>query len=142
MSNTIRWLSTATLLVAALAAVAQAQQESKKPKRRSRPMPEQRWLDPNKSEPAGTQYKTFHSQTIDGKVSYLLYLPPDYEKDVQQRFPVVYWLHGRDGQRCQEPFCTISRHRIHRKSLGADTHLALRVQTKFPAAESLLEHIC
>jgi hypothetical protein len=37
------------------------------------------WVDPNTDEPAGTRYKTFHSRTIDGDVSYLVYLPPDYE---------------------------------------------------------------
>jgi len=52
------------------------------------------WVETSKEEPAGTRYHTFHSKAVDGKVSYLIYLPPGYEKDKERRFPVVYWLHG------------------------------------------------
>jgi enterochelin esterase-like enzyme len=39
-------------------------------------------------------HKTFHSKSMDTEVGYNLYLPPDYEKDPQARYPVLYWLHG------------------------------------------------
>ncbi len=52
------------------------------------------WVEKSEEEPAGTKYHTFHSDVVDGKVSYLLYLPPDYEQDEDRRFPVVYWLYG------------------------------------------------
>jgi endo-1,4-beta-xylanase len=55
------------------------------------------WLDPNRSEPAGTHYRTFHSQLVGGDVSYLVYLPPTYQTEPVARFPVVYWLHGIGG---------------------------------------------
>jgi enterochelin esterase-like enzyme len=55
------------------------------------------WLDPDKSEPAGTHYKTFNSKFAGGEVSYLIYLPPSYETDSARRFPVVYWLHSLNG---------------------------------------------
>ena len=55
------------------------------------------WLDPDKNEPAGTHYKTFNSKLAGGEVSYLIYLPPSYETDSSKRFPVVYWLHGLNG---------------------------------------------
>jgi len=55
------------------------------------------WSDPDRSEPAGTRYRTFPSQTAGGEVSYLLYLPPGYEEAGQRRFPVIYWLHGLNG---------------------------------------------
>jgi len=55
------------------------------------------WMEPDKTEPADTKYKTFHSKTIDGEVSYLIYLPPDYEKEQQKRYPILYWLHGSGG---------------------------------------------
>jgi len=55
------------------------------------------WLDPDKSEPAGTHYRTFNSRLAGGEVSYLVYLPPTYEKEPAQRYPVVYWLHGLNG---------------------------------------------
>ncbi|MCP5118751.1 MAG: esterase family protein [bacterium] len=55
------------------------------------------WLDPDDSEPQGTKYCTFFSEAAGQKVSYQLYLPPDYEADTDKRYPVVYWLHGRGG---------------------------------------------
>ena len=55
------------------------------------------WLDPDKTEPAGTHYRTFTSRLAGGEVSYLVYLPPTYESEPMARFPVVYWLHGMNG---------------------------------------------
>jgi enterochelin esterase-like enzyme len=55
------------------------------------------WLDPDRSEPAGAHYRTFKSQLVDSEVSYLIYLPPDYETNTARRYPVVYWLHGFGG---------------------------------------------
>jgi alpha-L-fucosidase len=62
-----------------------------------RPSPKASWLDADKSEPAGTHYRTFKSQLAGGEVSYLIYLPPTYETERAQRYPVVYWLHGLNG---------------------------------------------
>ena len=59
--------------------------------------PLQSWLDPNHSEPAGTRYRTFQSQLAGSEVSYLIYLPPDYQTNLSSRYPVVYWLHGYGG---------------------------------------------
>jgi endo-1,4-beta-xylanase len=42
-------------------------------------------------------YKTFDSRAAGTRVSYLLYLPPEYETAQERRFPVVYWLHGIGG---------------------------------------------
>ena len=50
------------------------------------------FVDPIKETPDGTIYKTFHSKTIDGDVSYLVALPPGYEKDQTTRYPVLYYL--------------------------------------------------
>jgi parallel beta-helix repeat protein len=62
------------------------------------------WLDPDKSEPAGTKYRTFASKAAGGQVSYLVYLPPDYASSTQ-RYPVIYWLHNNSGnQRSGAPF--------------------------------------
>jgi endo-1,4-beta-xylanase len=57
----------------------------------------QSWIDPNTTEPAHTHYRTFHSHLAESDVSYLIYLPPDYDADVARRYPVVYWLHGYNG---------------------------------------------
>jgi endo-1,4-beta-xylanase len=59
--------------------------------------PEPAFLDPDRTAPAGTQYRTFHSQTVQGEVSYLIYLPPDYQASGERRYPVIYWLHGKGG---------------------------------------------
>ena len=42
-------------------------------------------------------YKTFESKAAGEKVSYLIYLPEAYEKNKDQHFPVVFWLHGIGG---------------------------------------------
>jgi endo-1,4-beta-xylanase len=59
--------------------------------------PPANWLEPDKSEPAGTHYRTFSSALAGSDVSYLIYLPPTYESQPAARFPVVYWLHGLGG---------------------------------------------
>ena len=59
--------------------------------------PNQSWADTNHTEPAGTHYRTFPSQLAGTEVSYLIYLPPDYQTNLSRRYPVVYWLHGYGG---------------------------------------------
>jgi endo-1,4-beta-xylanase len=58
--------------------------------------PKAAWVDPDKGEPSGTRYRTFASTVLGADVSYLVYLPPGYEKETK-RYPVVYWLHGLGG---------------------------------------------
>jgi endo-1,4-beta-xylanase len=55
------------------------------------------WVDPDRTEPQSTRYQTFHSKTIKADVSYLVYLPPDYEKAKDTRYPVLYYLHASGG---------------------------------------------
>jgi endo-1,4-beta-xylanase len=55
------------------------------------------WVYPDHAAPRGTTYKTFHSKTIDGDVSYLVYLPPEYDKEPAKRYPVLYSLHASGG---------------------------------------------
>ena len=81
--------STLITVFAACAFALQAQ-----PPRPSQPAS---WLDPDKTEPTGTHYRTFTSRLAGGEVSYLVYLPPTYEKERAQRYPSVYWLHGLNG---------------------------------------------
>ncbi len=56
-----------------------------------------RWLDPDRSDTGGTKYRTFQSEIARSEVSYMVYLPPDYETNTSRRYPVVYWLHGYGG---------------------------------------------
>jgi endo-1,4-beta-xylanase len=55
------------------------------------------WVEPDRKTPAGTAYKTFRSDTIKGDVSYVIYLPPDYDRQQTARYPVIYFLHGSGG---------------------------------------------
>ena len=67
------------------------------PARPQREMSKPEWIESNHSAPNGTQYKTFPSKVLGHEVSYLIYLPPNYDKDTAQHFPVIYWLHGMGG---------------------------------------------
>jgi enterochelin esterase-like enzyme len=42
-------------------------------------------------------FHTFNSEATKGKISYHLYTPVMYDRELQKRFPVVYWLHGSGG---------------------------------------------
>jgi D-alanyl-D-alanine carboxypeptidase len=42
-------------------------------------------------------YNTLYSNVAESKVSYHFYMPELYEIDHNQRFPVLYWLHGTGG---------------------------------------------
>jgi enterochelin esterase-like enzyme len=44
--------------------------------------------------PAGVQWKTFRSAAAGQDVSYYIYLPPQYRADDENRYPVIYNLHG------------------------------------------------
>ncbi len=61
--------------------------------------PDDAWVDPIIEEPVGTRYVTFAtpSRGPDRMASYLIYLPPGYEKAPAKRYPVVYYLHGGGG---------------------------------------------
>jgi len=68
-------------------------QPGQNPKRQP---PKAEWVETNESAPNGTQYHTFPSKVLGHEVSYLIYLPPGYDKDTK-RYPVIYWLHGMNG---------------------------------------------
>jgi endo-1,4-beta-xylanase len=55
------------------------------------------WVDPDHSDLGDLKFKTFHSNTINGDVSYMIYLPPDYEQDKTARYPVLYQLPASGG---------------------------------------------
>jgi endo-1,4-beta-xylanase len=59
----------------------------------------EQWVDPVTDAPPGTVYRLFET-AVRGKGtkgSYLIYLPPSYDKDTARRYPVIYWLHGGFG---------------------------------------------
>jgi endo-1,4-beta-xylanase len=55
------------------------------------------WVDPDKTDSELLKFKTFTSKTIKADVSYMVYLPPDYEKHPSNRYPVLYHLHASGG---------------------------------------------
>lgn len=56
----------------------------------------QTWVTPPVQAP-GVEYRVFASAAVGGNVSYHVWLPPDYADRPEQRFPVLYWLHGSGG---------------------------------------------
>ncbi len=42
-------------------------------------------------------YESFKSREVAADVSYLIYIPGEYEAAGEKRFPVIYWLHGIGG---------------------------------------------
>ena len=54
------------------------------------------WFNVPKNPQPGVVHKGYHSAAMDKEVGYNIYLPPGYEGG-SQRYPVVYWLHGRNN---------------------------------------------
>jgi endo-1,4-beta-xylanase len=55
------------------------------------------WVDPDHSDSGDLKFKTFRSNTINGDVSYMIYVPPDYEQNKDARYPVLYQLPASGG---------------------------------------------
>lgn len=57
------------------------------------------WIDSVKEAPKYTSYQLFPSPSRgeNTMASYLIYLPPTYQSDINKRYPVIYWLHGGGG---------------------------------------------
>jgi S-formylglutathione hydrolase FrmB len=77
----------------------QKDHEAKKKERAAKTKTETpQWVWTNPQTPAGTQFKTFRSATLQGQeVSYLFWAPPGYDRDQTKRYPVAYFLHGGGG---------------------------------------------
>ena len=54
------------------------------------------WVTPEVKVPR-VSFQTFDSESVKTKVSYHIYKPAAYDRELQRRFPVVYWLHGSGG---------------------------------------------
>jgi enterochelin esterase-like enzyme len=55
------------------------------------------WVDSDHSDAGDLKFKTFHSNTIHAEVSYMVWLPPDYEQNKTTRYPVLYELPASGG---------------------------------------------
>jgi endo-1,4-beta-xylanase len=58
--------------------------------------PQGRTAMPREEMPVGAEHRTFFSQSMKTEVGFIIYTPPGYRKSAK-RYPVLYWLHGRDG---------------------------------------------
>ena len=56
-----------------------------------------KWNDPKELTIPGLRHETIESATMKRTVGYCIYLPPQYEKEPERRFPVVFFLHGAGG---------------------------------------------
>jgi poly(3-hydroxybutyrate) depolymerase len=54
------------------------------------------WVTPEVKAP-GASFHTFESAAAQTTVSYHLFTPAAYDRELERRFPVVYWLHGSGG---------------------------------------------
>jgi poly(3-hydroxybutyrate) depolymerase len=54
------------------------------------------WVTPEVKAP-GVSFHTFESAAAQATVSYHLFTPAAYDRELERRFPVVYWLHGSGG---------------------------------------------
>ncbi len=54
------------------------------------------WFNEPKNPQPGVVHKGYHSVSMNKEVGYNIWLPPGYESSTQ-RYPVVYWLHGRNN---------------------------------------------
>ncbi len=55
------------------------------------------WNNPSPSYPTGVTHQTYRSPSMNVDIGFNVYTPPGYAAGTQ-RFPVIYYLHGRGGQ--------------------------------------------
>jgi enterochelin esterase-like enzyme len=87
----------------------------------------QQWVDPVTDAPAGTAYHLFEttSRGRGTKGSYLVYLPPSYEREASRRYPVIYWLHGGFGNARQGAWAVTNLDRGMRAALMPEAIVVL-----------------
>lgn len=54
------------------------------------------WFNEPKTLQLGVVHKGYHSRLMNKEIGYGIWLPPGYETS-SRRYPVVYWLHGRNN---------------------------------------------
>lgn len=90
-------LFVATFAVLVMTHLAWAWQEREaQNKQKSKPKTPQsfHWVNPLKQELSGVKHAKFRSPSMGIDVGYCIFLPPGYDDNAEQRYPVVYYLHG------------------------------------------------
>lgn len=81
--------------------------------------PPSQWKWVNEDIAEGCQHATLHSSSMQRKIGYSVYLPPSYEVKGNQRFPVVYYLHGASGSEASsKEFAWAVRQAIAKGDIG------------------------
>jgi len=83
---------TALLAMACIAAPALAETPPTKPA--ERPIS---WVNPKLPAGPGLSHHVLHSEAMGHDVGYVVWTPPGYDEKTDQRYPVVYFLHGAGG---------------------------------------------
>ena len=61
------------------------------------------WFNEPKNPQPGVTHHGYHSASMNKQIGYNIWLPPDYEGS-SKRYPVVYWLHGRNNTESSDQY--------------------------------------
>jgi enterochelin esterase-like enzyme len=61
------------------------------------------WFNEPKNPQPGVTHHGYHSASMNKEVGYNIWLPPGYETS-SRRYPVVYWLHGRNNTESSDQY--------------------------------------
>src|SRR5438445_1219406 len=61
------------------------------------------WFNEPKNPQPGVTHHGYHSASMNKEVGYNIWLPPEYETS-SRRYPVVYWLHGRNNTESSDQY--------------------------------------
>lgn len=56
-----------------------------------------KWVNPKLPEGPGLSHHVLHSRALGQDVGYVVWTPPGYDEKKEQRYPVIYFLHGAGG---------------------------------------------
>jgi len=83
------------MVLLSLAAIAVAQRgPTTRPRR---PRREIRWVNPKLPPGPGLSHHVLHSKAMGHDVGYVVWVPSGYDAKANQRYPVIYFLHGAGG---------------------------------------------
>ena len=71
------------------------------------------YINPPAKSPENVTHKTFFSHVLNHEIGYNIYLPPDYWKN-EEKYPVVYHIHGWQGNESSEIGSTEKAYRNRR----------------------------
>ena len=86
----------ARILLALLVAAGMAQASAAIAQAQADAAGDPQWTTPRITRP-GLVYVTYESSAAAARVSFHVYTPPQYDRETDRRFPVLYWLHGTGG---------------------------------------------